>query len=529
MQIYATLAPYGGNVEGVRAASLQYFNKEPKFLTPAEAGLLVALPQSPTALRPDLYPKRALAARNKVLTRVLQGQARAEALSEPLQAQKYAMPFLAPHLTRRLASQNDQKIHHSFVAPEVQKNLTTITKQFVSELNAEVSAAILVVRNDTREVEAYIGSADFFNPKRDGQVDMVSAIRSPGSTLKPFIYGVGFEDRMIHPLTTVYDVPTLFGDYAPKNFMRDFAGAVSVATALQLSLNVPAVTVLDGIGPRRFSEIFARAGAPFVFPSGEQVPALPIALGGTGQSLEKLVMLYAAIARGGDVLPLVYDMAGERHEAIEFLSAETAGYLKAIMLGTKRPTGFLSAKFSGLQRKMAYKTGTSYGYRDAWAIGFSNTYTIGVWVGRPDGTPHYNFIGLDAAKLLLQAFDAVLDGKDEKELVTVPISERPAGLSVFPRKSYLSSRKAGTSQFRIMFPPKDAMLELSKAENEPRSIVLKAKSGKRPYKWMVNGKLVGQSLLENRFAWTPSEPGAYKITAIDQAGAHDTVRVWLSE
>ena len=469
------------------------------------------------------------------------GQAQTDALAEPLPEAKVAMPFLAPHLTRRLIarSRSDQttqpKIQHSFIHATQQKKLSLAARYFVEKLSADVNASILVVENNTGKVVSYIGSADFFNRKRDGQVDMVAAVRSPGSTLKPFIYGVGFEDKMIHPQTRVHDVPTVFGDYAPKNFLRDFAGDVSVTYALQQSLNVPAVAVLEGVGAKRFADIFAQAGASFIFPDIQQVAALPIALGGVGLELEKLVMLYAAIARGGTVMPLLYtreDRAKqeeEKRKTYSLFSAQTAEYLRTILQGIERPTGFLTTTFSDIQRKIAFKTGTSYGYRDAWAIGFSQRYTIGVWVGKPDGAPHYNFIGLDASKLLLHAFDIVLDGQEEAPLDVGNISDAPSALSVFPRETVTASQRQGTSQFRIMFPPEQAVLDLQKNNDVYQPIILKVKSGKRPYKWMVNGRMVGKTTLEDRFVWRPDAPGGYRITAMDDLGAHDTVQVWLTE
>src|SRR5690606_21787122 len=238
LQIYLTLAPMGGNIEGIRAATILYFGKEPSSLTPAEAALLVALPQSPTALRPDLYPARAKQARNKVLMRVLPKRAALEALDDPLPQRRQDMPFLAPHLSRRLVAENCSTPCRSFIKRDLQAALEKEAREFVGELPRQVSAALVVVENDSGKVIAYVGSAGFFNAARDGQVDMAAAIRSPGSALKPFIYGIAFQDRLVHPATIIHDGPAMFGGWAPRNFLRDYAGDVSVAKALQLSLNV---------------------------------------------------------------------------------------------------------------------------------------------------------------------------------------------------------------------------------------------------------------------------------------------------
>ncbi|MCK5384302.1 MAG: penicillin-binding protein 1C [Alphaproteobacteria bacterium] len=535
LEFYLTLAPFGGNIEGVRAATLQYFNKEPKWLTPGEAALLAALPQSPTYLRPDTHPNNAREARNKVLTRaaqvnVLSEKITNESKTEPIPDKKFNMAFEAPLFAYRLTKTSDQEIYRTFINRQWQSEIETLAKSYVNRLDPFVSTAILVIDNTNLNVISYVGSSDFFSQKRDGQVDMVRAVRSPGSTLKPFIYGVAFDDKLIHPGTIVHDVPTLFGNYAPRNFNRDFAGDVTAATALQASLNVPAVAVLEGVGPKRFAQLLKNIDAPLRIPGQNLSPSLPIAIGGVGFTLEDLVKLYAGIARNGEVAPLNF-FANQKHEveSSPFLSETTATYLRSILLDIRRPVGFMPTEFSQLQQKIAFKTGTSYGYRDAWAIGFSKSYTIGVWVGRPDGTPHYNFIGLDSSKLMLKAFDIVLADRPEKPLETAYIPAPPNGLKAYPKKSIIISKRGQIDGFKILFPPKDTTLSLVQTGEYFQPIILKAHAGKRPYRWLINGKPTGSSTLENRMTWHPGEPGAYRITAIDAQGNYDTVNVWLRE
>ena len=250
LSLYLTLAPYGGNLEGIRAASLAWLGKEPRHLTAAEAALLVVLPQAPSRLRPDRAPERARAARDKVLVRmeqlgILSAQQVAEARQDAIPTQRQPLPALVPHLAERVRAARPQAtLLHTFIDRDLQRTLETLARQHQSSLDAHGSIAILVVANATRQVLAYVGASDFFDPRRAGQIDMVQAIRSPGSTLKPLVYGLGFDDLLIHPDTLIDDVPTRFGDYSPSNFRNTYAGQVSVREALQQSLNIPAVAVL---------------------------------------------------------------------------------------------------------------------------------------------------------------------------------------------------------------------------------------------------------------------------------------------
>jgi len=525
LQIYLTLAPMGGNIEGIRAATMLYFGKEPSSLTPAEAALLVALPQSPTALRPDIYPARARAARNKVLLRVLPPQMAAEARDDPLPQTRKDMPFFAPHLARRLVAEGCGTPCRSFVNRRLQARLEKETRSFVASLPPKVSAALVVVENSSGNVMAYVGSADFFNAARDGQVDMAAAVRSPGSSLKPFIYGIGFQDRLVHPATIIHDGPAMFGGWAPRNFLRDYAGDVTIAKALRLSLNIPAVKVLDGVSPSRFVNLLARAGVEVVLSQAGEAPALPVALGGAGIKLEQLAQLYAAIARGGDALPLRYHAGMGAATAQEFLSPEAAGWLTEILAAVERPSGFLAQRFAEKQRRVAFKTGTSYGFRDAVSVGFSARYTVAAWVGRPDGAPHDNFIGLDTARLMLRSFDLIWDGDPVAEsdvLETRAFGKPPAALAHYPAPR-VSAAIGQSKNFRILFPPKDAMISAGKT----KPVILEADAGRRPYTWLVNGAPAGKSLLSGRLSWQPSGAGAYHITAIDATGAHDSVEIWL--
>ena len=307
--LYLSLAPYGGNLEGVRAASLAYFGKEPRRLTLGEAALLVALPQSPEQRRPDRSKDAARNARDRVLDRlaaagVIPPDEVARAKHEPVPDGRKPMPMLAPHAAdAAVAAAPDRSLHRLTIDATLQRNLEDLARERARALGSDISVAIVAVDHGSGEVLARVASADYFDIRRAGQVDMTAALRSPGSTLKPFIYGLGFEDGLIHPDTLIEDRPIRFGSYAPENFDLTFQGTVTVRRALQLSLNVPAVAVLDKVGANRFAARLEQAGGSFALPEGE-VPGLAIGLGGVGVKLTDLVALYAGLARLGTTVPL---------------------------------------------------------------------------------------------------------------------------------------------------------------------------------------------------------------------------------
>src|SRR5581483_2782570 len=312
LDVYLSLAPYGGNLEGIRAASLAYFGKEPAHLTEAQAALLVVLPQSPETLRPDRFPEAARAARDKVLARlkdagIIDISTYAAALAEPVPVKRLPALNDAAHLALRLRlDQPGELTVKTYIDADLQNRVEAMATRYQAALEPGAGIAALVVDNRDRRVIAYLGSADFFDDRAFGQNDMVEAIRSPGSTLKPFIYGMAFEDLLIHPETVVKDVPMRFGDYAPSNFDHLFRGEVTAREALQLSLNLPAVALLDRIGPVRFAQRLSDASAPLVLPDKHARPGLPIALGGVGTNLERLVTLYSALAEQGIARSLLF-------------------------------------------------------------------------------------------------------------------------------------------------------------------------------------------------------------------------------
>lgn len=412
LELYLNLAPFGGTIEGVQAASFAYLGKPARQLTLAEAALLAVLPQRPSALRPDRAPERAQRARDKVLDRLatlgLRDPAEiADARRETVATRSLKQPMLAPLLAERLkqASPGQSRIQ-STIDAEWQRIAESRLLAYLDRFPESTSAAALVVDNPTLEVRVYVGSAAFADVRRLGHVDMVQASRSPGSTLKPFLYGMALDAGLIHSESLLLDAPQSFGGYAPGNFAEAFNGPVSAAQALRLSLNVPAVDLLDRIGPARFSAALDNAGLKLEWPPGG-IPNLSLILGGAGARMDQLTALYAGLARGGEVSALRYTL--EQSLAPRWLLSPGAAWIVRDMLGARaEPAGEAALFDPGTLRALAWKTGTSYGFRDAWAFGTREDRTIAVWIGRPDGTPLPGSFGVVSALPLLTQLDQAL-------------------------------------------------------------------------------------------------------------------------
>jgi penicillin-binding protein 1C len=536
LALYLNLAPYGGNLEGLRAASLAYFGKEPTHLTPAEAALLVALPQAPSRLRPDRFPERARTARNKVLAHleqrgILTHQQAAEARQEGLSTTRQAMPWHAPHLARYLQTLRPQQaLHRTFIDGTLQQTLENLASQY--PLDHYGNLAILVVAKQSRRVIAYLGSAAFFAPQRAGQVDMVRAIRSPGSVLKPLIYGLGFDELLIHPETLVDDVPTRFGSYSPTNFSNTYAGQISVREALQRSLNVPAVAVLAQLGPERVSARLRAVGVPLYWNGDHPNPGLPLVLGGVGTTLKDLVTLYTGIANGGIVSPLRFSVADALGEEQRLLSEAASWYLARILEETLPPPELIVPPDTQRPRPIAYKTGTSYGFRDAWALGFDHNYTVGVWVGRPDGSPSPGHYGRNtAAPLLFRVFE-LLPQPSPQPPEPLPQGVLLASHGQLPeRLQHLRTQTESWSStappLSISFPVHGTTVELTSHDGHLADLPLVAQGGKRPLRWLVNGVPLSASPSRRQAQWTPDGAGSVRITVLDAAGQSASTEVWI--
>lgn len=539
LELYLTLAPYGGNLEGVRAASLAWFGKEPQRLTWGEAALLVALPQSPERRRPDRHADQAKIARDRVIKTmaergIIPPRDAEEAMAEAIPTRRLAFPFHAPHLAQKLLSQNGAN------DPVITSTLDATTQIKIEDMAARERAyyddganmAVIVVNNSTREVAAYLGGANFWS--QEGQVDLADATRSPGSTLKPFIYGLAFEDSIVHPQTLIDDKPMAFGDYEPKNFDRAFQGTVTIAQALQMSLNVPAVALLDRVGPVRLAATLRNAGAELTFPVRGAIPTLPLALGGVGVSLRDLTMLYTAIPTGGQVAALHYRAGEAQGDRYRMFGAPAAYYLFDIMKSANLPDGWSMGQGIERSRDVAFKTGTSYGYRDAWAMGFSRHYTVGVWVGRADGSTRPGHFGRnEAAPILLKVFEllppesrAPMRAPDGAYIVQ-NAEGLPLALQRFrPRLGIPAGLKRELPP-RISFPPNGAVVAVQPNGLNQR-MPLKASGGKGTLHWVINGTpLPSESGTGPEVWWTPDSEGFARITVVDADGRSDTSQIRL--
>ncbi|MGR6735688.1 peptidoglycan glycosyltransferase PbpC [Pseudomonas chlororaphis] len=432
LTLYLNRAPFGGTLQGVAAASWAYLGKSPQHLTHAEAALLAVLPQAPSRLRPDRHAARAQAARDKVLQRLAQFQvwpqsAVDEALQEPLLLAPRLEPSLAPLLARRLNRPDSPPLIRTTLDANLQRRLEDLLLGWRARLPEHTSAAILVVEAQSMAVRAYLGSVDINDARRFGHVDMISAMRSPGSTLKPFLYGMALDAGLIHSESLLQDVPRRYGDYRPGNFSMGFSGAVSASTALATSLNLPAVQLLEAYGPKRFAAEMRIGGMPLTLPALAE-PNLALILGGAGSRLEDLVSGYSAFARGGKSASLRLQPDDELRER-PLLSPGSAWIVRRILSGQARPDRDPRAEL--VQRPvLAWKTGTSYGFRDAWAIGVGPRYLIGIWIGRPDGTPVPGQFGLaSAAPLMLQVHD-VLINRDSQRGIGAPVQPVPMNVGV---------------------------------------------------------------------------------------------------
>lgn len=425
LTLYLNRAPFGGTLQGVGAASWAYLGKSPAQLSYSDAALLAVLPQAPSRLRPDRWPERAEAARNKVLERMaIQGIWSAkqvqESREEPVWLAPRQMPQLAPLFSRMMLGKSRSDKIVTTLDAGLQRQLEELAQNWKGRLPARSSLAMIVVDHTDMSVRGWVGSVDMNDDSRFGHVDMVNAIRSPGSVLKPFIYGLALDDGLIHPASLLQDVPRRTGDYRPGNFDSGFHGPVSMSEALVRSLNLPAVQVLEAYGPKRFAASLRNVGLPLYLPAGA-APNLSLILGGAGARLDDMVAAYSAFARHGKAGKLRLQPADPLLER-PLMSAGAAWIIRRIMADEAQPL-----PDNALSRvvPLAWKTGTSYGYRDAWAIGINARYVIGIWTGRPDGTPVVGQFGFASAVPLLNQVNNVLLSRGTNQ----PEDPRPESVS----------------------------------------------------------------------------------------------------
>ncbi len=416
LQLYLNLIPYSGNIEGVKAASILYFDKLPDRLSIAELTALSIIPNRPQSLQlgeNNIYIKKE---RNKWLKRfesdgLFSKTDIEDACSEPLHACRHEAPKLAPHFSYYVKSQSGNvPIIKTSLNLKIQTRCEKLVKNYINKLYYKgiKNAAVLIINNKTKCIEAYLGSADFYNSEDAGQVDGIQAIRSPGSTLKPLLYALSFEEGIATPKTVISDVPVSYSGYEPENYDGKFHGDVTVEECLAKSLNVPAVKLLNQLRPYQFIEALKSAGFQQI-KTDEPKLGLSVVLGGCGVTLYELTTLYCAFANAGkwDELKYLQNMYTDTCTK-SLISPASCYMITEILTGLKRPDLPLQWYNSAHLPKVAWKTGTSYGRRDAWSIGYNKTYTVGVWVGNFSGVGVQELNGANsAAPLLFKIFNTI--------------------------------------------------------------------------------------------------------------------------
>lgn len=523
LALYLHLAPMGGNLEGLRAGSLAWFGKEPERLTEAEAALLIALPQAPASRMPDAHPDAALVARDRVLARAVQAgviseEAARAATREVLPSARRSFPSLAPHLADRLrAAEPEARVHRTTIDADLQAALEVVAADALLDLPPLVTVALLVADPDSGAIIATVGSADYTSDARRGFVDLTQALRSPGSTLKPLVYGLAFSDGIAHPETLLNDRPEDYGGYAPQNFDGLFRGPVTAREALQTSLNLPAVALTSALGPARLLAALRQVGIEAAVPG--DAPGLAVALGGVGISLEGLVQLYAAIARGGEARALSASAVADDAAVIprpRLMTSEAAWHVADVLAAAPRP-----ARLPDWQ--LAFKTGTSHGHRDALALGFDGAHVAGVWVGRADGTPVPGLLGAEvAAPLLFEVFarlggPVALPPAPPGALVVASTAQLPAPLRAFGARA-----PEAEDAPRLAFPPDGAALVPLLG-----GVPVRVERGQAPFSWFANGVPVALGSFERETRLLLEGPGFVTLSVVDAAGRAARVRLEL--
>lgn len=582
---YLNKAPYGGNLVGAEAAAQRYFGKPASELRLSEAALLAGIPKSPSAYDPLRNRTRALDRRNNVLGRMLaermiEFDRYDRAHADLLGALYHPLPMEAPHLGARYATRaRDGEALHLSLDRDIQRTTQRLLTEHVTALGRGIeNGAVLVVDATSAEVLAHVGSVDFFNGA-GGQVDVTQSPRSPGSTLKPFTYARAMEQQVLYPDEVLLDGPRDYGLYNPGNFDGDYYGPMDAATALAASRNIPALTVLERVGYDDLKDFLIDAGfTTLVRPASHY--GLGLTLGNCEVRLDELVAAYTMLASGGHQRPLTWEHHEHRPERSVLTPDLCAALFDMLAQPFEEEQWTDSPSLSRATPRIAWKTGTSTGYRDAWAVLYDGRYVVGVWVGNNDGRPDAGLIGARAAlpvairifRSLPGANDAVppsIHGHTRPvrvcsstglpsstwcaatENADLPISmyahrrcdvHRPAqdGVAVYeqwppsstgwdlanvsapgPRVEDTHVRQVST---QILHPAASAEFILT-GESGGDMIALEAGgSNGREWYWYVDGTYVGTSTRSEPRLWTLAA-GVHTIACMDANGATDEVEI----
>ncbi len=541
LDAYLNVAPFGGNIEGIRAASLIYLGKEPDKLSLDEAALLVAVPQSPELRRPDRSPEQARLARDRVLSNLaarglIDAPVANAAALRPLALKEGGVPQHAPNLVSRLngiagngkIGAGERRID-TLLDLGVQAKAEEIARDALRSWDGGVNIAIVVMRNDDGAVVGYVGSGEPGSKGREGYVDLVRSIRSPGSTLKPFIFAMAFEQLIVHPDTIVADQPVDLAGYRPQNADGTFSGDLSIRQSLILSKNTVPVMLLHEIGTSAFLSRFRTVGSPMRLAVSDGEAGLAVALGGIGISLEQLTWFYSAFANEGELKQLRFTPLDPLKSLGNLFEPEAANAVADILADVPPPAGSSRLVARDGTRRIGFKTGTSYGFRDAWAVGFDKLHTVGVWIGRPDGAPHLGAYGVSAAApVLMQVFDTL----------ALPASgaasgHRPLRALASPRSLPDRLKRFGAATasqplepLKIVFPKPGAEIAAPRGNGAVTSLPVKVSGGRPPYSWSVLGKEDAQ--LDTVEHWiTIAARGQIDIAVTDADGKVVRTSFWL--
>lgn len=419
LQLYLNHAPYGGNIIGYQAASLRYFGKLPEALTWGEAATIAVLPNAPGLISPDAAPDKLREKRNKLLRRmkeagIISDETLALSILEPTPESSHPFPWQAPHLSQWLKTRYGQNggLLKTTIIPKIQSETQRLLAEHISFINPQGirNGVALVVETQTGNVRAYVGSQDFFDAGSQGQVDGIRAPRSSGSILKPFLYALAMDDGLILPQTMLHDVPTFYGAFSPQNASEQYDGIVPARQALIRSLNVPAVRLLNSYGLYPFYRFLQQTGVGTLFRNADDY-GLPLIIGGAEVTPWDAAMLFRGLGNGGNFSPLtvLQKNGAESQQRVSATISPGASFLTLeILRDLKRPGAEFYWELFQNQFPLAWKTGTSYGQRDAWAVGVSPEWTIAIWVGNFSGEGNANLTGSKSAgPLLFDVFNSL--------------------------------------------------------------------------------------------------------------------------
>ncbi len=408
LHLYLNQAPYGGNVVGYRTASYKFFGKQPQQLTWGEAATLAVLPNAPGLIYPNKKDERLLIKRNSLLKKlfekgIIPQQTYELASIEPVPDHFISFDSEAPHLARWLKQQNPgESLIQTTISKKIQRTANQIAQkhQNILEPFGIHNLSILIADTKTGAIKAYVGSPDFFDNQHGGQVDGVQSARSSGSILKPFLYALSMDEGLILPQTLIRDLPTYFEGFAPNNASEKFLGVASAKEALVSSLNIPAVRLLNSYGVFQFYAVLKKAGVSTFFRSADDY-GLPLILGGAEVNMWDMVALYRALANEGQVKPNQILQKDTLTQSQPIFSSGASFLTLDILKELVRPGSEYYWRSFNRRRPIAWKTGTSFGHKDAWAVGVNPQYTIGVWVGNFNGETNKNLSGASSAGPIL--------------------------------------------------------------------------------------------------------------------------------